>query len=142
MALQFLEENDFKGTLSTSVLDTLKGTNSENLEKSEQLAISELSCLYATYDVDAELAKTGTGRNKELVRILVSITAYYLYNTVVDDEIPDRIKENFEKEYKHVIAVCKGLASSLDKLTGDDGESVTRFRFDADEQRSHDPYYM
>lgn len=142
MALQFLEENDFKGTLSTSVLDTLKGTNSENLEKAEQLAISELSCLYATYDIDGELAKTGTARNKELIRILVSITAYYLYNTVVDDEIPDRIKENFEKEYKHVIAVCKGLASSLDQLTGDDGQAVTRFRFDSDEQRSHDPYYM
>jgi hypothetical protein len=142
MALQFLEENDFKGTISTSVLDTLKGTNSENLEQAEQLALSELSCLYATYDVDAELAKTGTSRNKELVRILVSITAYYLYNTVVDDEIPERIKENFEKEYKHVIAVCKGLASSLDKLTGDDGSAVTRFRFDADDQRSHDPYYM
>lgn len=142
MALQFLEENDFKGTISTSVLATLKGTDSENLEKAEQLAISELSCLYASYDIDAELAKTGSFRNKELVRIVVGITAYYLYNTVVDDEIPERIRNNFEKEYKHVVDVCKGLASTLDKLTDDDGEAVTRFRFDADDQRSHDPFYM
>lgn len=142
MALQFLSENDFKGTISSSVLNTLKGTASENLEEAEQLAISELSCLYASYDVDAELNKTGSSRNKELVRILVGITAYYLYNTVIDDEIPERIKDNFEKEYKHVIAVCKGLASTLDKLTNGEGEAVTRFRFDADEQRSHDPYYM
>lgn len=142
MALQFLDENDFKGTISSSVLTTLKGTGSENLEKAEQLAISELSCLYASYDIDAELAKTGSSRNKELVRILVGITAYYLYNTVIDDEIPERIKDNFEKEYKHVINVCKGLASTLDKLTDDDGEAVTRFRSDSDDLRSHDPFYM
>jgi hypothetical protein len=140
--LQFLEETDFKGTLASGVLTTLKGANSENLAQSEQLAISELSCLYDKYDIAGELAKTGTARNKELVRMVVAITAYYLYNTVPDIEIPDRVKDNFEKEYKHVLAVCKGLSSTIDALTNSDGETVTRFRFDADTQRSHDPFYM
>ncbi len=142
MALQFLDENDFKGIIAASTLANLKGTDSENLVEAEKFAISELSCLYSLYDIDGELAKTSTSRNKELVRILVSITAYYLYNTVIDDEIPERIKDNFDKEYQHIIDVCNGLASTLDSLTDDDGETITRFRSDADDQRSHDPFYM
>ncbi|WP_346856574.1 hypothetical protein [uncultured Draconibacterium sp.] len=142
MALQFLSDTDFKGTLSDTVLTKLRGTADANLEKAEELGISELSCLYSKYDIDTELAKTSTGRNKELVRIVVAFTAYYLYNTVIDDDIPERISENFEKEYKHVLAVCKGLAATFDTLTNTDGDTVTRFRSGSDTLRSHDPFYM
>ena len=139
MALQFLETNEFKGTIADAVLTKLSGTDNVNLEKAEQLAISELSCLYSKYDIAAELAKTSTNRNTELVRILVAITAYYLYNTVIDDDIPERISKNFEKEYKQIIAICKGLAATFDTLTNDDGDTVTRFRSGSDTARSHDP---
>lgn len=141
MALQFLTDDDFWGSISRNVLTQLRGEIDENIETAEQLAISELSCLRGKYDVDAELAKTTTGRNQELIRILVSITAYYLYNTVVDDEIPERIQANFEKEVKHIISVCKGTYTTLDRLTDSDGENKTNFRYGSDDLRSHDPYY-
>lgn len=142
MALKFIIEADFKGILGASVLAGLKGTNSENLTESELRAISELDPLRGKFDIDNMLAASGTSRHPVLIRILVHITAYYLYNTVPDDEIPDRIVDNWKKELKLISDLASGKASSTlgtltDKTTG---EQVTKFRWGSNAKRSHDLY--
>lgn len=142
MALQFLTEADFKGVLGATVLLGLKGTNSENLIDSESLAISELDPLQGKFDITNMLATSGTSRHKVLVRILVNITAYYLYNTVPDDEIPQRIVDNWKKELQLIKDLAAGKASStLVVLTDDDtGEAVLTFRWGSNKKRTHDLY--
>lgn len=142
MALKFLTEPDFKGILGASVLASLKGADSVNLAESELRSISELDPLRAKFDIDGMLAKVANERHPVLIRILVHITAYYLYNTVPDDDIPDRIVDNWKKELLFIKELASGKASStLDNLTNETtGEKVTNFRWGSNKRRSHDLY--
>jgi hypothetical protein len=139
--MQFTTEDDFKGVLAPGVLLSLQGTGDENLIEAEQLAISHLSPLRDKYDIDGELAKTTTSRNRELLRMVVNITAYYLYNTVPDDDIPQRIIDNFNMELKNIDAIVKGRYCTLNTLEDSAGETKTNFRSGSDDLRSHDPFY-
>lgn len=137
----FLTDTDFKGILSPLVLTQLRGTGSENLSESEKLAISELDPLRAKFNINSELQKAGTTRNKTLVRILVNITAYYLYNTVVDDEIPERITANWKKELATIEKIATGkINSTLDTLEDAEGKAETNFRWGSNAKRSHELY--
>lgn len=139
--MDFLKTDDFDGILASSILADLKGGADENLNKAEELAISELDPLRAKFNIDAELDKDGDNRNDVLVRIVVNITAYYLYNTVVDDEIPKRIVDNWRKELATIEKIANGkMSSTLDTLTGDDGKTVTTFRWNSNRKRTHQLY--
>ena len=138
----FLSADDFKGALATGLLTQLRGTADANLAAAELNAISELDPLKERYDIDAELAKTTTGRNKVLIRILVSLTAYWLFNTVPDDEIPQRITDNFKSAIRDIELFAQGKkATTLDPLTDEDGEVITRFEYGFDTKRSNNPFF-
>lgn len=142
MPLTFIKETDFKGILGANVLASLKGANSENLIESERLSISELDPLRGKIDLDNELAKADDARHPVLVRMLVNITAYYLYNTVPDDEIPQRIVDNWKKELQLIKDIASGkVNSTLESVTSaETGEKVTHFRWGSNKKRSHDLY--
>lgn len=142
MALKFIAETDFKGILGATVLSGLKGAGSENLIESELRALSELDPLKGKFDLETMLGQAGTERHPVLIRILVHITAYYLYNTVPDDEIPARIVDNWKKELLFIKELASGKASStLDMLTDETtGDKVTTFRWGSNKKRSHDLY--
>ena len=142
MALKFIIEADFKGILGVSVLTGLKGANTENLIESELRSISELDPLRGKFDIDGMLAKVGADRHPVMIRMLVHITAYYLYNTVPDDDIPQRIIDNWKKELAFIKDLASGKASStLDVLVDETtGEKVTTFRWGSNKKRSHDLY--
>jgi len=140
--MEFLAESDLKGSIGTTTLAQLKGADSENIATSEQLAISELAPLRGKYNIDAELAKTSTDRNKELLRMMVAITIYYLYNTVVDQEIPQRVVDNFDREVKNIKAISTGNQyTTIEAITETDGTTRTNFRYGGDDPRSHDPFF-
>lgn len=142
MALKFIADTDFKGIIGATVLSTLKGPDSVNLVEAEANAISELDPLREKFDIDGMLAKTKANRHKVLVRILVHITTYYLYNTVPDDEIPARIMENYKKELTTIRDLATGkLGSTLDPhVDTTTGEAKTAFRWGSNKKRSHDIY--
>lgn len=139
--MEFLRENDFKGVAAKGVLATLKGNSNINLAEAEGMAISKLDPLRGKFDIDAELSKTGDNRNKGLVRMMVNITAYYLYNTVPDDDIPERVADNYKDEIKDIEKIASGkMNSTLTALTGDDGKTKTVFRWGSNPSRSHSLY--
>jgi phage gp36-like protein len=115
---------------------------SENLVESELRAISELDPLRAKFDIAGMMEKVGEERHPVMIRILVHITAYYLYNTVPDDEIPGRIVDNWKKELQFIKDLASGKTSStLNDLTSETtGEKVTSFRWGSNKKRSHDLY--
>lgn len=135
--MDFLTIPDFKGILA----DTIQTDLSAGFDKAEKMAISELDPLRVKYDIDGELDKNGDNRNITLVRMVVNITAYYVYNTVVDDEIPQRIIDNWKHELATIEKIASGkMNSTLDSLTDDDGNSVTVFRWNSNPKRSHSLY--
>lgn len=139
--MEFLNKTDFKGIIAIGIMSRLEGDADVNLNEAEDLAISELDPLRSKFNIDAELNKADDNRNKVLVRIMVHITAYYLYNSVPDDEIPDRIVDNWKKELKTIADIASGkLSSTLEALTGNDGEKVTTFRWGSNKKRAHELY--
>lgn len=136
--MDFLTEKDLKGSVSTVVLNRLRGEGDENLNEAEQLAISELATLRGRFDIDAELGKAETQRNLEMLRMMVSITVFFLYNTVIDDEIPERVDSNYKKEIKDIRAISSGkMHTTLTPLKLSDGSSKSKFRSGGDAPRNN-----
>lgn len=136
--MDFLTDNDFKGSISVKVLEKLRGTDNENLNEAEQLAISELATLRGRFDIDIELKKADTQRSPEMVRMMLAITVYYLYNTVIDDEIPERIDSNYNKEIKDIRAIGSGkMSTTLTPLKATDGTAISKFRSGGDAPRDN-----
>ena len=134
--MEFLTNDDFTGILAPGVLTKLGG----NLNQAEALSISELDPLRGKFNIDAELDKSGTARNSVLVRIMVHITAYYLYNTVPDDEVPERITDNWKKELAIIEKMATGKINSTLETLSLDGKTVTHFRWGSNKKRSHELY--
>lgn len=140
--MQFLTDDDLKGIIGAATLATLEGIASENLDTAEELAISELDPLRENYDIDGELAKTGTVRNSMLVRMLVHITVYYLFNTVEDVDIPERVDKNYQNQLKAIEKIASGkLATTLEQLIDETTElPKSKYRFGGDDLRDNDIY--
>lgn len=139
--MDFLTDKDLKGSMATTVLTKLRGTADEDLNEAEQLAISELASLRGRFDIDNELKQVGTNRSPEMVRMMVAITVYYLYNTVVDDEIPERVTDNYNKEIKDIRTIAAGkMHATLKPLTTSDGSAKSKFRSGGDAPRNNSIY--
>lgn len=138
--MQFLTENDFKGIIGANTLTQLRGIGDADLNIAESLSISELDPLRAKFDISAELAKSDTGRNPVMVRLMVHITAYYLYNKVEDDDIPERIADNYKTQIKDIEKFANGsksctLTPLIDETTNAPKSS---YRFGGDAPRNND----
>jgi formylmethanofuran:tetrahydromethanopterin formyltransferase len=137
--MQFLTDTDFKGIIGVNTLTSLRGTADANLITAEQLAITELDSLRAKFDIPAELSKTGSNRNGLMIRLMIHITAYYLFNTVDDNDIPDRITENYKTQIQDIAKISSGTKeSTLTPLLNEDASPKTSYRFGGDEPRDND----
>lgn len=140
--MTFLTINDILGAIGDNTLTQLRGTDDINLNNANKMAISKLAPLRELYNISVELKKSGDNRNDELIRILVAFTAYYLYNKVEDDDIPDRIRDNFKDEDKTVAAIAVGkMGTTLIRATTGDGENINNIRFSDSKPRNTDIYW-
>jgi len=137
--MQFLTSTDFNGIISAASYNSLKGTADANINEAEKLALSELAPLRGNYDINYELALSGTSRNAEVIRILVHIAAYYLYNTVEDVEIPERIDKNYDNQVKLIAKIAGGsVYSTIKPLLNEDSTPKSNYRFGSDAARNND----
>lgn len=137
--MQFLETNDFKGIIGDNTLTSLRGAGDANLATAEELAITELDPLRAKLDIAAELVKTGGNRNGLMIRLMIHITAYYLFNTVEDSDIPERISENYRTQIQAIAKIAAGtMGSTLAPLFNESGTQKTSYRFGGDAPRDND----
>jgi len=135
--MQFLTNTDFQGIIGENTLSSLCGVDNTNINESEKLAITEIDPLRENFDIAAELQKTGSDRNDTLIRILIHITAYYLYNTVDDTDIPARIDENYTTQLKNIEKIATGkLSSSIMRNRDESGVKIkSSYRFGSDPAR-------
>jgi hypothetical protein len=139
--MQFLTTTDFNGIIGANTFTSLRGTADANLVTAEELAITELDPLRAKFNIPVELAKSGTSRNGLMIRLMIHITAYYLFNTVEDVDIPDRITENYNTQIKNIAKIAAGsMECTLTPLYDSDGEQKTSYRFGGDALRDNNIY--
>lgn len=137
--MQFLTEPDFNGIIGANTLTSLRGTADANLATAEELAITELDPLQAKFDIAGELAKAGSNRNGLMIRLMIHITAYYLFNTVDDTDIPERITENYKTQIQAIAKIASGsMESTLTPLFDSEGVQKTSYRFGGDANRDND----
>ena len=97
--------------------------------------------LSASFDLDAEIQKSGTDRNPALVRWMAVLTIYYIYQSVPDNEIPERIRLNYEDVIAEIQRVAAGKENStLQPVTSADGTVRSRSRFYYRPRRTHNPF--
>lgn len=137
--MQFLETTDFNGIIGANTLNSLRGADDVNLATAEKLAITELDPLRAKFNIPVELVKSGDSRNGLLIRLMIHITAYYLFNTVDDNDIPERITENYNTQIKNIAKIAAGsMECTLTTLYDQEGAQKTSYRFGSDASRDND----
>jgi hypothetical protein len=98
------------------------------------------------YDMDYELAKTGTDRNKVLKYYIIVLVIAFIYDRIPDEMVPERIVKHHESVMKALEKIESGKSSipglKLKTVTNSEGETenYTRRRFGSQPKRSHDGY--
>jgi phage gp36-like protein len=132
--MAFITTSDLSGSISTSMLNQLIAAGA-NFANCLTTAISELAPLRTNFKIDAELDKSGTNRNDELLRIVVAITTYYLFNTVEDDAIPQRVIDNYNKAIKDIKAIADGKqGTTIERIVDENGTSKTSIRVNTEDE--------
>lgn len=114
MTIHFLQSADYLKFISENAFQKLIRGNDSRLSDSELTAFGHVyDQLSARYRIDLEIQKQGESRHLSLVRWMTILAVYYLYQTVPDDEIPKRVRQNFED----VIAEIGRVVSGADNTT-------------------------
>lgn len=140
--ISFLEERDYVVFISPTALQKVVRQNI-NLEKdSEFLAYSYISDkLSKRFDIESEIQNKGDVRNPTLVRWMTVLAIYYLYQSIPDDEIPERVIKNYDDVIKEMQRVASGKDNTnLSSITDSDGNSSTVFQWSSQKRRTHNPF--
>ncbi len=139
--MDFLQQSDYNSFINPQLLNMLLEGDTGKLEDAEDMASGYIkSNLSARYNLTTEFSRSGNGRNRTLVRWMLSLSVYYLHNTVADTDIPERVAKNYDDVRKEIEAVASGkMATDLIPLQ-QDGKVKTRFRWGSSPKRSHNPF--
>lgn len=138
----FLAKTDYKGWLSSTLIDQITGGDDTALENPESIAEQRIKDACGTkYDMDAEFAKTGTSRNMTLMRWMLAISCYFIYHDISDDEVPPRVIKDYDDCIMELEKIAAGKQSvAFDPLLDSEGAKVTMIQWGSDTARSHSPY--
>lgn len=140
--INFLEERDYEVFISPTALQKVMRMNSNQETDSEFLAYSYVNDkLTASFKISDEIKKKGDERNPTLVRWMTILAIYFLYQTIPDDEIPDRIVKNYDDVTKEIQRVASGKDNTtLTAVLDSDGNTVTNFQWHSEARRTHNPF--
>lgn len=139
--MAFLETKDYNTFINPQLLNMLLAGDNEKLADSEEMAEGFIfGKLGKRFNLDREFSKSGADRNSTLIRWMLSLSVYYLHNTVADTDIPERVAKNYDDVRKEINAVAQGKESTDIEPIVVAGRPKTRFRWGSAPRRSHNPY--
>ena len=138
----FLNYDDYKTRVTPRILDLLTGDADQLIDVAESEAAQTITDrLGERFDLTAEFAKTGSSRNRSLMRWAITIAIYIIYARVPDEQIPERVIKDYDDTIRELELLQQGkLGCSLKRLTDSGGEIISRFRMGNNNPRTHDPY--
>lgn len=143
MSISFLERDDYPAKIDLELLDQLTGNDDLIMELTDDDAASAIiDRIGNRYKVADELAKTGDGRNRSLVRWMLNISVYYLFGRAHDLDIPERVVKDYDDTMRDLEKIASGKLSctigrTIDAVTG---SVPTKIRMGSNAMRSHNPY--
>lgn len=141
--MTFLTTDDFLMKMSEDIRNQITDTNNAILDDAEIHATAIIQdAFYDKYDLDAEFAKTGDDRHRNLLRWMLNLTIYFIYERIPDEQVPERIVKNYDDTIAEIKAIEQGKRNtSLTKLIREDNQrKETNFRWGSNEKRTHNPY--
>lgn len=138
----FLTLPDYLVFITQGALQKILRDNETKLIDSERMAYGYVyEKLSASFNLDAEIQKREGNRNPALVRWMAVLAIYYIYQSVPDNEIPERVRLNYEDAIAEIQRVASGKDNStLQPVTSADGTVRSRSRFYYQPRRSHNPF--
>lgn len=138
----FLTIKDYLVFITEGVLKKIVRDNDTKLTDSERMAYGYIyEKLSGRFNIDLEIACRGEDRNPALVRWMAVLAIYYIYQSVPDEEIPERVRQNYEDAITEIQRVASGKDNStLSPVTDQSGEVRVRSRFYYEARRNQRPF--
>ncbi len=138
----FLTIKDYLVFITEGVLKKIVRDNDTKLTDSERMAYGYIyEKLSGRFNIDLEIARRGEDRNPALVRWMAVLAIYYIYQSVPDEEIPERVRQNYEDAIAEIQRVASGKDNStLSPITDQSGEVRVRSRFYYEARRNQRPF--
>lgn len=97
MIANYLQTCDFLVFISEASFKKLIRDEDCKVINAQTMAYGYISeKLSGRYQIAKELSKEGENRNAAMVRWMTVLTLYFLYQSIPDDEIPERVRLNYE----------------------------------------------
>ena len=138
----FLTIKDYLVFITEGVLKKIVRDNDTKLTDSERMAYGYIyEKLSGRFNIDLEMERRGEDRNPALVRWMAVLAIYYIYQSVPDEEIPERVRLNYEDAIAEIQRVASGKDNStLSPVTDQSGEVRVRSRFYYEARRNQRPF--
>ncbi|MGQ1889140.1 phage protein Gp36 family protein [Thermophagus sp. OGC60D27] len=142
--MDFIQKEDYSTRVDSAIIDQITGGNDSLLDEAEKDAASVIiDRLGDKYNVQSELAHTGEDRDRSLMRWMISLSLYYIYARVPDEEIPERVIKDYDDTLSELDKIASGrYACNLARITNERGEATTSIRMGSNHLRTHNPYYL
>lgn len=129
----FITDADFLPFIKEQNLSRLIEGDTLTLDDAVSVATATVrDSLSAYYDVDAVFNTTGDARPKQVVRWVVVLALYYLYERLPASMMPQRARDNYEEVGAWLKDIEDGKKPvELPRRTKADGsgQTVTKFRY-------------
>lgn len=142
MVIDYIQTCDFLVFISETSLKKIIRDKDCKVLDAQRMAYGHINeKLSKRYHISLELGKQGEERNPAMVRWMTVMTVYYLYQSVPDDDIPERVRVNYEDVVREIERVAAGKdGSTLDPVLDSSGKPKTAFRWFSNPRRSHNPF--
>lgn len=119
----YVAKDDYKGRISTDLLDILLDEDEEAILAAASKTAEDTIRVHlgSLHDIDTELAKEAGERNGYILRLAISIALYEIYQRADDEEVPAKVIKNHDDAIEELQKISTGKGVSL-KL-GEDAEN-------------------
>ena len=105
----FISADDYKPFIKDRNLQQMLDGESIALDQAEDTAITTVKdALFQWYNTDAIFSTTGDARPKQVIRWVVCLSLYYLYERLPAAVMPDRIKNNYDEVMRWLLDIEDG----------------------------------
>jgi hypothetical protein len=137
--MSFLNKEDYFRKIKESILNQITGGNDDLLDEAETTAAGIITdMLSGNYNIAAELAKNGDARHENLKYWMLNLSAYLLYDRIPDNEVPERITNDFDATMDTLRKIAIGRTpTTLTPVIDGSGKTKRVFRMGSKPPRGH-----
>ena len=141
--MNFLTVADFVLKVPEYIRNQITDTNDAILDDAELHATAIIQdAFFDKYDLNAEFMLTEEDRHKNLLRWMLNLSLYFIYERIPDNQVPERVVKNYDDTMQEIKLIEQGKRNtSLTKLINEDTlRPETNFRWGSQEKRNNNPY--